>query len=49
MHSIAGILAGEIPGARKVVIENADHVVNLRQPEVFNRHVLGFLEEHLRA
>jgi pimeloyl-ACP methyl ester carboxylesterase len=49
MHSIADILAGEIPGARKVVIENADHVVNLRQPEAFNGYVLGFLREHLRA
>jgi pimeloyl-ACP methyl ester carboxylesterase len=45
MHSIADILAGGIPGARKVVIENANHVVNLRQPEEFNRHVLGFLAE----
>ena len=47
MHSIADILAGRIPGARKVVIENADHVVNLRQPEEFNRRVLEFLGEHV--
>jgi 3-oxoadipate enol-lactonase len=49
MHSIADILAAGIPGARKVVIENADHVVNLRQPEEFNRGMLGFLEERLRG
>lgn len=49
MHSIADILTERIPGARKVVIENADHVVSLRQPEEFNRQVLEFLGAHLRA
>jgi 3-oxoadipate enol-lactonase len=46
MHSIAAILAGRIPGARSAVIQHADHVVNLRQPEEFNRLLLGFLAEH---
>lgn len=49
MHSIARILAEGIPGARMVVIEHADHVVNLRQPEAFNRVVLEFLAEHARG
>jgi pimeloyl-ACP methyl ester carboxylesterase len=46
MHSIARILADGIPGANFAVIEDADHVVNLRQPEVFNRLVLEFLAQH---
>ena len=33
-----------VSGARKVVIDGADHVVNMRQPEEFNRVVLGFLD-----
>jgi 3-oxoadipate enol-lactonase len=34
-----------VAGARKVVIEGADHVVNMRRPEEFNRVVLDFLDE----
>ena len=33
----------QIPGSRTVVIEQADHVVNMRQPEEFNRLVFEFL------
>jgi hypothetical protein len=32
-------------GSRKVVIEDADHVVNMRQPERFEELVLPFLAE----
>ena len=40
---IGEALATRIPGARKVVIERADHVVNMRQLSEFNRVVLDFL------
>ncbi len=36
-------MARGIAGARKVVIEGADHLPSLRAPEEFNRIVLGFL------
>lgn len=44
-HRIADLLAREIIGARKVVVEGADHVVNMRQPERFEELVLPFLAE----
>lgn len=36
-------MANKIPGARKVVIANAGHAVNIDQPEAFNQAVLEFL------
>lgn len=45
MLRLAEILATGIPGARKVVLEEADHVPNVRKPEEFNDLVIGFLEE----
>jgi 3-oxoadipate enol-lactonase len=45
MHRIADFLAAEIMGSRKVVVEGADHVVNLRQPERFEELVLPFLAD----
>lgn len=33
-----------IAGARKVVIPGVAHMVNMEEPEVFNRIVLEFLE-----
>lgn len=39
-------MASKIPGAEKVVIEDAAHAVNLYQPERFNEAVLGFLRAH---
>jgi pimeloyl-ACP methyl ester carboxylesterase len=44
-HRIADLLAREIMGARKVVVEGADHVVNLRQPDRFEELVLPFLAD----
>lgn len=41
------LIAHGILGARKVTIEGADHVINLRQPEAFDRVVLPFLAEVL--
>jgi 3-oxoadipate enol-lactonase len=45
IEEIADVLAARIPGARKVLIERADHVVNMRQPEAFDAAVLPFLLE----
>ena len=42
-HRIADLLAKEIPGAHMEVVEGADHVVNIRQPERFDELVLPFL------
>jgi 3-oxoadipate enol-lactonase len=41
--AIAGELTARIPGAGRVDIANADHLVPLRQPEAFNEAVLPFL------
>ncbi len=40
----ADYMAARIPQSEKVVIANADHGVNVDQPEAFNQVVLGFLE-----
>jgi 3-oxoadipate enol-lactonase len=45
MHRIADLLARGIMGSRKVVIEGADHVINVRQPERFEELVLPFLAD----
>ena len=45
MHRVAGLLARGIMGARKVVVEGADHVINMRQPERFEELVLPFLAD----
>jgi pimeloyl-ACP methyl ester carboxylesterase len=42
---IAGLVAAAIPGARRVVIRDAAHVVPLEQPQAFNRALLEFLRE----
>lgn len=41
---IGEVLVQRIHGARKVVIPRTDHLVNVRNPEAFNRAVLEFLE-----
>lgn len=41
------VLAGRIPGARQVTIEDAGHAVAIDQPELFNRVLLNFLCEDL--
>lgn len=42
---IADKLETNIGGARKVVIANAGHMVNMDQPSEFNRVVIDFLKE----
>jgi pimeloyl-ACP methyl ester carboxylesterase len=37
-------MARKIPGAAKVVIQDAGHASNLHQPAAFNRAVESFLE-----
>lgn len=43
MDALTRNLAAAIPGARRVVIEGADHLPMMRRPEEFNRLALGFL------
>jgi 3-oxoadipate enol-lactonase len=43
LRRVSDFLAMEIMGSRKVVVEGADHVVNMRQPERFEELVLDFL------
>jgi pimeloyl-ACP methyl ester carboxylesterase len=43
--AMADAAAAGIPGARKVVIEGAAHVVALEKPQEFNRALLAFLED----
>ncbi len=45
---IAEILAANIATARIEVIPDAGHLLNLEQPEAFNRALLGFLAKHPR-
>jgi pimeloyl-ACP methyl ester carboxylesterase len=42
--SIAELLMAKLPRAEKDVIADSGHLVNMEQPEEFNRHSLGFLE-----
>ena len=44
VSDIAARLQASIAGARKVVIPDVAHMVNMEEPEVFNRIVLEFLE-----
>jgi 3-oxoadipate enol-lactonase len=43
IHELSEVIAGRIPGAQKRVIAGADHIVNMRAAEKFNRTVLDFL------
>lgn len=47
MQRTGELIARGVMGARKVTVENADHVVNLRRPGEFNRTVLAFLADVL--
>jgi pimeloyl-ACP methyl ester carboxylesterase len=43
IHEICGLLFARVPHSREIVIENSGHIVNMEQPELFNRSVLNFL------
>lgn len=45
MHTIADRIVATVPGARKVIIEDAAHLPSMEHPDEVNRVVLGFLEE----
>ncbi len=45
IQGMADTLIREIPGARKVLITGARHMVNLEQPTRFNQAVLDFLSD----
>jgi 3-oxoadipate enol-lactonase len=45
MRRLGDLIARGIPDARKLTIESADHVVNVRQPTLFDDAVLAFLDE----
>jgi pimeloyl-ACP methyl ester carboxylesterase len=42
---IATALARQIRTARLVIVKNAGHIINLDQPDAFNRHLAEFLVE----
>jgi 3-oxoadipate enol-lactonase len=44
IHEICGLLYARVPGIKVVLIHNSGHIVNMEQPEEFNRAVLDFLE-----
>jgi pimeloyl-ACP methyl ester carboxylesterase len=43
IQAIVELLEQKVPGARKVVIEGAGHMVNMERPDEFNRAMLDFL------
>ena len=45
VQEVAGLIVKGIPGARKVVIKGAGHMVNLEKPEEFNEIVGEFLSK----
>jgi pimeloyl-ACP methyl ester carboxylesterase len=45
IQEIVRTLETGIPGAEKVVIHGAGHMVNMEKPEEFNRTVLNFLSQ----
>lgn len=47
IHAQAGALEAGIPGARRVVLPGAGHLVFLEKPELFNEAVLAFLRPEL--
>jgi len=43
IHTIANLIVERVRGAQKRVIAGADHLVNVRASDKFNRTVLDFL------
>jgi pimeloyl-ACP methyl ester carboxylesterase len=47
IHVIADTLSARIPGARKMIIPDSGHLLNLERPGAFNKIILDFLSENL--
>ena len=45
IHQIVDLVVERVPGATKVVIPDAAHMLNMEAPDEFNEVVLAFLEE----
>ena len=45
IQRIANLLAAYVPGARKVVIPDTAHHLNMERPDLFNQLVLDFLDD----
>lgn len=45
MDRIAKLIVERIPGARRAVMQGADHAVNMRRPADFTARLLGFLDQ----
>ncbi|HXB94919.1 MAG TPA: alpha/beta hydrolase [Puia sp.] len=44
-HEIAGKLSREIPNARRLVVPQAGHMVNMESPDIVNAAILNFLNK----
>lgn len=44
VHALAGVIETGIPGAERVIINKAGHLVHMEQPQQFNRQVRTFLQ-----
>jgi pimeloyl-ACP methyl ester carboxylesterase len=44
IHDIVDLLVSAVPGARKVLVPDAGHMINLEAPEVFDRELDSFLD-----
>lgn len=42
---VAELLEQRVPGAQKIVMLGTGHLLHMEQPETFNEHLLGFLED----
>ena len=44
-QNLAAIVAQRVPHARKTIIAGVAHMISMEKPEIFNRLLLGFVEE----
>jgi pimeloyl-ACP methyl ester carboxylesterase len=45
LFRVADLLVSRIPGAKRIDVPGAGHVVHVERPAEFNRVLLGFLDE----
>ncbi len=45
-QKVGALLEERISGARRIVVSEAGHLVNMERPDEFNRILLGFLRSH---